>query len=255
MRKRRLAMMMATGILGGGRVPYIKRIQSIFGTDLLSHLIMGEASGTTAADASGNSRTGAYSGVTLGQPGMGDGNTCPTFDGTEDFVNWYTASLRSAFPGKEGGLICWVKISAAVWAEETTRYIARFYVDDPNLLYMSKPNVVDGLQFRYTAGGTAKTVTTYAYGGNENWMCIVMTWSDAGDVLNIYVNGELAGTASGIGTWSGLPGSGNMAIGAYSTAATFSFLGSVANCSLINRLITAPEAASVWRANPRAAAA
>lgn len=48
---------------------------------------MGEASGTTAIDSSGNRRNGTYGGgVTLGQPGMqdGDSNTCAHFDPTTD---------------------------------------------------------------------------------------------------------------------------------------------------------------------------
>lgn len=54
---------------------------------------LGEASGTSAADASGNTNTGVYTGgVTLGQPGAlaaepnGTGNAAALFDGTDDHV-------------------------------------------------------------------------------------------------------------------------------------------------------------------------
>ena len=61
---------------------------------------LGETSGTTAADTSGNGRTGSYVNTpTLGQAGAltGDSNTSVGFDGTSELVSVpYTAALNTA---------------------------------------------------------------------------------------------------------------------------------------------------------------
>ena len=46
---------------------------------------MSEASGTDMIDAVA-AHNGTYTGVTLGQPGIGDGLTCPLFDGANDYA-------------------------------------------------------------------------------------------------------------------------------------------------------------------------
>jgi len=51
---------------------------------------LGDSSGTTAVDSSGNSQDGTYTGgVTLGASGaiQGDADTAATFDGTDDYVS------------------------------------------------------------------------------------------------------------------------------------------------------------------------
>jgi len=48
---------------------------------------MDEQSGTVAVDQSGNGRNGAYTAVTLGQPGMGDGRTAASFDASSAKVS------------------------------------------------------------------------------------------------------------------------------------------------------------------------
>ena len=55
-------------------------------------------------DISGNGFDGAYTGVTLGQDGIGDGNTCPLFDGANDFLDFYSAGFSSAFNGDQDPL-------------------------------------------------------------------------------------------------------------------------------------------------------
>lgn len=61
---------------------------------------LGETSGTTAADSSGNGRTGTYSGgPTLGVTGLlnGDSDKATTFDGVNDYVTGSAPATTSAF--------------------------------------------------------------------------------------------------------------------------------------------------------------
>lgn len=84
----------------------------------LWYLRFGETSGTTAADSSGNSRNGTYSGgPTLGATGLltGDSNTAVTFDGVNDYVTVPTPATTAGFT-----LELWIKNVAA--STIVTRY-------------------------------------------------------------------------------------------------------------------------------------
>src|SRR3989304_2278838 len=94
-------------ILRGAGRDYYRKVLDTQPANLLAYWMQAEGAGAVALDTSGNSRTGAYTGVDLGQAGIGDGKTCPWFDGASDRVNIYTTSLRDAFNGAEGAVIVW----------------------------------------------------------------------------------------------------------------------------------------------------
>ena len=77
-------------------VTYTGKIQAL---GPIAYWPLSEASGTTIVDASGNARNGAYTAVTLGQAGIGDGRTSASFDGSTSFGDLYSASLAGAFNG------------------------------------------------------------------------------------------------------------------------------------------------------------
>src|SRR3990172_10333685 len=116
-----------------GKTPYYQKVLRTQRDYLLAYWMQAEGSGAVALDTSGNSRTGAYTGVDLGQAGIGDGKTCPWFDGANDYNNVYTTSLRDAFNGSEGTVAIWAKVnSAAVWTDGANRIIFRLRVDGNN---------------------------------------------------------------------------------------------------------------------------
>ncbi len=57
---------------------------------------LNELSGGIAYDVSGHGFNGVINGATLGQPGIGDGQTAYGFDAINDAVNIYSASLAAA---------------------------------------------------------------------------------------------------------------------------------------------------------------
>src|SRR3990170_2464169 len=107
-----------------GRTPYYQKVLRTQRDYLLVYWMQAEGSGSVALDTSGNSRTGAYTGVDLGQPGIGDGRTCPWFDGANDYVNTYTASLANAYNKDELTFAAWGKVnSAGIWTDGASRRI------------------------------------------------------------------------------------------------------------------------------------
>jgi hypothetical protein len=72
--------------------------QQVLADSPLAYWRLGEASGTSAADASGNNRTGTYLNTpSLGAPGAlaGDANSAVSFNGSDEHVNVpYTAALN-----------------------------------------------------------------------------------------------------------------------------------------------------------------
>ncbi len=88
---------------------YPTTIQNTSG--LVGYWRLGEASGTVAADSSGNGRDGTNTGATVGAPGLltGDANTAYSFDGVNDSVN---LGANAATNITTGTLIAWIKTSS-----------------------------------------------------------------------------------------------------------------------------------------------
>lgn len=81
--------MIPVGIVSSARVAPASYASSVLADAPLVYLRLGEASGTTAADSSGNARDGTYyNAPTLGTPGLlaGDADTCVDFDGSNDYA-------------------------------------------------------------------------------------------------------------------------------------------------------------------------
>lgn len=189
-------------LVAGESLTYAQRVLAI--PNLLAYWKLDEASGTNAADSSGNGRNGTYSGVTLAQtagPGASMG-LAGLWDGVNDTVDVFSAGLASVFPSAAGSLVVWFKVdSAAVWNDATVRVIAQFRVDGNNsvLLYKNAANSISAI---YTAGGTAKSVTN-AYSALI-WSVFGITWDKVADQVKVYLNAaQLGSTQTGLGTWSG----------------------------------------------------
>jgi len=205
---------------------------------------MAEPSGTTALDASGNGRTGTYTGVTLGVTGIGDGRTAASFDGATSKNNVFSASLAAAFGSAEGSIILWAKVSAVgVWSDGIVRRFITLQVDANNRAYIEKVAGANTFGINYVAGGTAKNrnrvTTTVAY------FHVTMTWSKSNDRAIMYFNGVQEGaTLTALGTWVGTIVNTNTNVGANATTPTSVWSGSLAHAAVFARELTAAEALS-----------
>jgi hypothetical protein len=189
-----------------GALTYTDKVKGIESANLVLYHPMNEASGTTAVDASSQGNDGAYTGVTLGQTGIGDGETCPLFDGTNDFNNFYSAGFNADFKafGGECTIAWWFKVSGAgVWTDSTSRYFVRLVDDGSNLFAFHKRNINNRVDLDYYAGGTMDTVAAADYTSTD-WYHIAVTISATADEMKAYRNGtQLGSTQTGLGAWAG----------------------------------------------------
>lgn len=213
---------------------------------LISYLKLDEPSGATAEDSTANNRDGAYVGVDLAQPGIGDGRTAPFFDGTNDYVNWYSAGLNAAFNGAEGTFGIWIKMaSAAVWPDGTARRPVTVRVNTSNSVHMQKP-AAGTLNVIYAAGGTTKTIQIDTT--TTDWFSVYITWSAAADEMKVYFNGTQYGTTqTGLGIWAGALAATACVIGAQTTTPANVHHGWLAHAALWSAPLTASEIAYLGR--------
>lgn len=211
---------------------------------------MAEASGTVALDASGNARNGAYTGVTLGNVGIGDGRTAAGFDGATSYNNVYSASLNGAFTPGEFTVALWGKVSAAgVWTDGILRRLIRLRADANNDIALSKNSTNGQLIAGYTAGGTGKfvTVSTTTLG----WFFLALTVSKSGDAMKAYYAdagtpfAQAGATQTGLGTWAGALASTTTIVGAAVTTPSNVWSGNMAHVPLWSTPLSAAQIATL----------
>ena len=197
---------------GFPRSDYMARVLSVERDSLIGFWPQDELTGTVSRDASPEGNDGVYTGVDLGQPGIGDGRTAPFFDGTNDFDNVYSAGLAADFSGVTGSMLIWHKVNAAaVWTDGVARYLLQFLVDANNYVLIFKSNANDFITYHYNAGGTLESALKGT--SDADWMCLAMTWNAAGDML-AYFNGANTGSPAIAGVWVGVPAVNKSLIGA-----------------------------------------
>jgi len=153
---------------------------------------LGELSGTTAADSSGNSRTGGYHGsVVLGQTGaiVGDTNKA---------VKLATTSLTNAFVSSSSLLVGSQSYSVELWFKTTTTVGGRlvgFGNSQTGISTSYDRHVYMTNDGRLVFGewvGAPQTIATTGHYNNGAYHHAVATFG--GDGMALYVDGALAGT-------------------------------------------------------------
>jgi hypothetical protein len=170
----------------------------------IAYWILGDASGTTAAEeVNHNSLKAVYKSDVSGWPpqdGIGDGNTSPFFDGTNDVITLPKTNLSAVFNGSEGTFHAWAKVAAGVWSDNQNRYITRLRASTTNEIFVFK-NSANQIRMDYEAGGvTELKIQSYSETG---WFPIGLTWSATDDEVKFYLDGSVIGTGTSLGTWSG----------------------------------------------------
>lgn len=228
--------------MGGAK--YYNKILSTFGSSIIAYWPLWESSGSVAADKSGNARNGAYTGVDLGQSGIGDGNTSPYFDGANDCVNIYSASLAAAFSGAEGTMMIWRKINAAALVDGLEHdFFCLTGVDADNSFLFFKNYIDNDLVFYFKAGAAVAQVVNGAY-AETSWVHTALTWSHSNDRVIAYNKGvQFGATKTGIGIWAGALSATECVIGAYDTTPSYVWPGTLAHALILNREATAAEVA------------
>ncbi len=193
---------------------YIGKVKAIEPANLILYHPMNEPSGGVAVDASPEGNDGAYTGVTLGQTGIGDGETCPLFDSSTSFNNIYSAGFIADFNGAEGTIAAWFKVSGVgVWIDAALRYGPHIYASGNNRVWIGRSTVNNTLQYLYRAGSVGNIVNDAGH-SETGWFHAAMTWSAVADEMKAYFNGLQVGvTQTGLGLWAGNPSSDKTNVG------------------------------------------
>ena len=225
-------------LLGHKSKDYYKKVLSTSG--LLAYWPLWEASGTTVTDIA-NARNGTYTGVDLGQTGIGDGRSCPLFAGA-DVANVYSAALAGAFSGQKGSLMAWIRVaSAGVWTDSTYRYAFVFAADGQNEIWLRRNSTSNQLYHQYAANNVGEG---FAESGlsTTNWLCYIYTWEAPTPGFSVYKNGVQVGSTQTIaGTWAGSLGSALTTVGAEDTTPGYPWSGYVAHVALWNAVLPIGE--------------
>ncbi|NQU21797.1 MAG: PEP-CTERM sorting domain-containing protein [Candidatus Nealsonbacteria bacterium] len=159
--------------------------EAVLADEPIGYWRLGEASGSTAADASGHGLNGTYyGGVTRDQPGalVGDPDTAAAFNGSTGYIN--VGSRASLY-----NLSNDFTVEAWVRNPQTGRIL-------------STRNWSAGYAFGASSGGisfTTYTILDYAWPFDfpeDQWVHIAVVF-DAENDANFYANGELLGTDPG----------------------------------------------------------
>lgn len=221
---------------------YYTRVQGTEAASLIGYWPLWDASGANAEELQ-SLPVGTYTGVTLGSAGIGDGRTCPEFDGVNDYCNVYTAELNAAFNGDEGTAMIWAKVDgAARWTDSSQDDMFFLCGDNASTCYLSiaKATTNSTIAFkRWVDVGYFKTINKST--SSTSWMHLAITWSVAADYFKAWYNGELVDTALGLGTWNAPMLATFNVVGAGSTGPTNGFDGWLAHFAIWTKPLGASD--------------
>lgn len=227
-----------------GAATYISRVLNTAPANLVAYWALNEQAGAVAADvsrAAPSAFNGAYAGVTLNQPGIGDGNGCPSFNGTTSKVNVYSAALASAFPGDEGSVLLWGRAADVnVWTE-SWRNLLRMQVNASNRITLQRNGTANNLYMERIAGGNSQAHTITAI-NITTWFFLAVTWSKIANQVKFYRDGAQVGsTRTNPNAWAGALDSNVCVIGAETATPTSVWRGRIAHVALFNAPLTAGQ--------------
>ena len=229
----------------------VQYMQRVLATDPIAYWMLDEKQGNVAYDVSRNEFHGAYTGVTLGQPGIGDGRTAPFFDGANDFVDIHSAALKAIFDGAggiAGTMAIWAKVfNIGVWTDGNLRWafgIENNFNTDRIAIYLSDN---DPIIWEYVAGAVQERRIRAEL--SIAWMYLVMTWDKNAGVngeKRSYFNGVQEGaTQTALGVWADNLGINKMVIGALNTGVLFPWHGYLAHAALWDTPLTPAQIADL----------
>lgn len=208
----------------------------VLGYGPIAYWPMWEAAGIQAEDISGNGLHGTYTGVTLGQPGIGDGNTCPFFDGANDVVN--INAIAPLLDLNLGSFISWSRVfNIGNWTDGFNRWILSIeYAGPLNQLDSRKSNINNRMYHnkRDDLGNQQHQQLAMVETG---WMFHARTWSRAANQDFLYYQGAGVGgaLACNLSTQNILNFA---AIGAYNLVPAGVWHGWIAHCAFFNYVLT-----------------
>lgn len=194
-------------------------------TALLAEWRFDDGTGLVLRDYSSNGYNGALPGGANTPTWAGGGLS---FDGSNDYVNLYSAGLAAAFGGQELTVEVVARVSGAgVWTDGAQRHMVELQADASNLVRIRRPLTTDNtISLLYNAGGTLDVVNATVSLTDAVYYAI--TVSKAADQMRAFVSGAQVGTTqTGIGTFAGALASATTVAGAAGTTGAAPWSGSI----------------------------
>lgn len=195
----RLTGIRRLGILGGGGAaegPYLSGIKSLFGANLVAYWPLSETTGTNAADLSGNERNGVYEGPTLAaiDAPAAMGGKIPSFDGLNDRVNVYGASLAGAINPNAGTYSVLCKLPTAALTDGVLRYISEFRFGSPVTSYFGFYKSATNNRLACHVRGLDSKYINMDGVYVDDFLRLTLTYDVTANRLFAYLNGVQVGT-------------------------------------------------------------
>jgi len=208
----------------------------------LAYFPLWDASGTVAQDMSGNGYNGTYSatGITLAQPGIGDGKTSAAF--SSGSLNIYNVGWRGAFAASQAGsILISLKVSASsVWTDGAIREGVFVKADANNFIGIYRTATNGQMKIEYKAGGTSDTITVNGL-SSVDWITWLLTWNLAANEVWLYQMGAALAPTTCQGTFVGNLINTNTMIGANNATPVYPWSGNIAHVAFWDRTLTPAE--------------
>lgn len=192
---------------------------------------LGESSGTSAADASGNGNTGTYTGSpTLGVSGAiaGDSNTAVTFSGSNYVSGPSTGGLN--ITGSAVTLEAWVKGTG----QGTYKYLVSKYVGGGGYgLYTGSSATLNFFVITSVTGFAMATAPASPW--DNVWHYVVGTYDGA--TVKLYVDGLMVGTVTATGS-IGSSSSAALNLARYNGGSGYEYAGSLDEVAVTPSVLT-----------------
>ena len=213
-------------------------------SSLIQFLPQSEPGGAVSYDRSGEGNNGAYTAVTLGQPGVpGIGMTSALYDGATSYNHFHSAGYAADFNELTGTVIQWLKAEAAMWVDGLWRDSLMIRADGNNRIFIVNTAVNNRMRGYYVAGGVAAFADWFG-DGRTDWFTATITWNKPLDELKFYIDGIQSGaTINGLGVWAGPLDANYQIIGAGSLAPLEVWQGNINPCLTYSSVLSQPEIA------------
>lgn len=200
---------------------------------------LGESSGTNAADASGNGRSGTYgAGVTLGQTGalVGDANTAVSLTNTSTSV--VTSTYSPFVAGSKRTFMGWAKRTATTDADT-------LFSDAASVVFLQLASGNENVVFQCPASnqnGLFQVTWSAAWPGTGQWVHWALVYDANATVAELFIGGVSQGQQTVVG-------------GTFTGATTFTvggtsnpFNGQVDEVAVFESALTARQIATIYQA-------
>lgn len=237
-----VALGMAT--MGGVAPSYTEIIEAM---SPIVYFPLDETSGSVVVNyGTLSSANGTYSGPTLAQIDAPGGGKAPSFDGSNDYVNIYSAALAGAFDGQVGSISWWDKVTNDdVWTDRSTDIAFTLATDASNYIsYQKRSSNQNYARVYYDAAGDLVNINTLLAG--TGWYHKVITWDDVANEVKLYINGEQWGDTQLASTWTGSLASNSCVIGEYAPPSGLPWNGSISHFAIWDRVLTATELGNLY---------